>query len=287
MAPPHGGAAMAPGLTTRDGETQGMYAFKYHRPSSVDEAVALLTSEDVKILAGGQTLIPTLKQRLAMPETLVDLGGIQALKGIRRDGDALVIGATTTHAEVAASTEVCAAIPALADLAGRIGDVQVRNRGTLGGSVANADPAADYPAAVVGLGATVHTSKRTIAGDDFFTALFETALDEAELITAISFPVPEGAAYEKFAHPASGYAVVGVMVARIGDGVRVGVTGAGPSAFRAEAIERALAASFTPDAAGRVTMPADGLNDDIHASADYRAALIPVLAARAVAACTG
>jgi carbon-monoxide dehydrogenase medium subunit len=264
-----------------------MYAFEYHRPSSVDEAVALLANEDVKALAGGQTLIPTLKQRLAMPEALVDLGRIESLKGIRKEGDAVVIGAGTTHAEVAASDVVRGAIPALADLAGRIGDPQVRNRGTLGGSVANADPAADYPAAVVGLGATVHTNKRTIAGDAFFTALFETALEESELITAVSFPIPQAAAYAKFAHPASGYAVVGVMVARTGDGVRVGVTGAGPSAFRATAIEQALSGSFTAEAAKGVAMLAAGLNGDIHASADYRAALISVLAGRAVAACGG
>ena len=264
-----------------------MYAFEYHRPSSLDEAIALLAGEDVTALAGGQTLIPTLKQRLAMPEALVDLGRIEALKGIRQEGDALVIGAGTTHAEVAASDTVRRAIPALADLAGRIGDPQVRNRGTLGGSVANADPAADYPAAVVGLGATIQTNRRTIPGDQFFTALFETALEDGELITAVSFPIPQAAAYAKFAHPASGYAVVGVMVARTGGGVRVGVTGAGPFAFRAETIEQALAAGFTADAAKGVVMPADGLNEDIHASADYRAALVSVLAGRAVAACGG
>jgi len=262
-----------------------MYAFEYHRPSSLDEAVALLTSDDIKPLAGGQTLIPTLKQRLAMPEALVDLGRIAALKGIRREGDAIVIGAGTTHAEVAASDVVRGAIPALADLAGRIGDVQVRNRGTLGGSVANADPAADYPAAVVGLGATIHTNTRTIAGDDFFIDLFTTALEDTELITAVSFPIPETAAYQKVAQPASGYAVVGVMVAKTTGGIRVGVTGAGGHAFRATAIEAALAGSFTPEAAKGVTMPADGLNSDIHASTEYRAALISVLASRAVAAC--
>jgi len=262
-----------------------MYAFEYHRPSSLDEAVALLTDEDIKPLAGGQTLIPTLKQRLAMPEALVDLGCIAALKGIRREGGAIVIGAGATHAEVAASDVVRGAIPALADLAGRIGDVQVRNRGTLGGSVANADPAADYPAAVVGLGATIHTNRRTIAGDDVFVELFTTALEENELITAVSFPIPEAAAYAKVAQPASGYAVVGVMVAKIGGGVRVGVTGAGGFAFRATAIEAALAGAFTPETAKGVTMSADGLNSDIHASAEYRAALISVLASRAVAAC--
>ncbi|MQX37054.1 FAD binding domain-containing protein [Roseospira navarrensis] len=264
-----------------------MYAFEYHRPSSLDEAVALLTSEDIKPLAGGQTLIPTLKQRLAMPEALVDLGRIEALKGIRKEGDAIVIGAGTTHAEVAASEVVRGAIPALARLAGLIGDPQVRNRGTIGGSIANADPAADYPAAVVGLGATIHTNTRTIAGDDYFQDLFTTALDENELITAVSFPIPQAAAYEKVANPASGYAVVGVMVAKTAGGVRVGVTGAGPCAFRATAIEDALARSFTPEAAKGVAMPADGMNSDIHASAAYRAALISVLASRAVAACGG
>ncbi|WP_299440333.1 xanthine dehydrogenase family protein subunit M [uncultured Rhodospira sp.] len=261
-----------------------MYAFEYHRPASLDEAAALLTSDEIKLLAGGQTLIPTLKQRLAMPEALVDLGRIEALKGIRREGQAIFIGAGTTHAEVVASDVIKQAIPALTYLVSRVGDAQVRNRGTIGGSIANADPAADYPAAVVGLGATIHTNRRTIAGDDYFQDLFTTALEEGEIITAISFPIPQAAAYEKCANPASGYAVVGVMVARTGDGVRVGVTGAGPCAFRATAIEQALAGSFTPDAAKAVTMPVDRLNDDMHASADYRAALISVLAARAVAA---
>ncbi|KAA5604953.1 xanthine dehydrogenase family protein subunit M [Roseospira marina] len=261
-----------------------MYAFEYHRPSSLDEAVALLTSDDIKLLAGGQTLIPTLKQRLAMPDALVDLGRIEALKGIRTEGDSIVIGARTTHAEVAASEEVRAAIPALARLAGLIGDPQVRNRGTIGGSVANADPAADYPAAVVGLGATIHTNQRTIPGDSFFEDLFTTALDDNELITAVAFPIPQAAAYEKFANPASGYAVVGVMVAKTAGGPRVGVTGAGPCAFRAPALEEALAGAFTPEAAKGVSMPATGLNADIHASAEYRAALISVLASRAVAA---
>ncbi|MBB4287455.1 FAD binding domain-containing protein [Roseospira goensis] len=262
-----------------------MYEFAYHRPATVAEAVALIADEDVLPLAGGQTLIPTLKQRLAMPAALVDLGGLAELRGLRRDGDALVIGAATTHAEIAASDLVRQTVPALAALAQRIGDPQVRNRGTLGGSIANADPAADYPAAVVGLGASVHTDRRTIDGDAVFIDLFTTALEPGELITAVSVPVPRAAAYEKAAQPASGYAVVGVLVARTAAGVRVGVTGAGPCAFRATALERALDAAFTPEAARAVTIPADGLNDDLHASAAYRAALIPVLAARAVAAC--
>jgi len=264
-----------------------MYAFDYHRPSSIEEAVALLAGEDIQALAGGQTLIPTLKQRLAMPEALVDLGGIGALKGIRKDGDTLVIGAGTCHADVAASPEVREAIPALADLAARIGDTQVRNRGTIGGSVANADPAADYPAAVVGLDATIRTNTREIAADDFFQDLFTTALEPGELITQIAFPIPQAAAYAKMAQPASGYAIVGVMVARTSEGVRVGVTGAAPYALRATALEVALAADFSPAAAEAVHFPAKGLNSDLHATAEYRAALITTLAARAVAAMGG
>jgi carbon-monoxide dehydrogenase medium subunit len=264
-----------------------MYPFAYHRPSSIEEAVALLADPEAKALSGGQTLIPVLKQRLAMPEALVDLSRIEALKGIRRDGDAVVIGAFTTHADVAASPLVREALPALADLAGLIGDPQVRNRGTLGGSVANADPSADYPAAVLGLGATVHTDRRAVAADDYFLDLFTTALEGGELVTAVSFPVAEVAAYRSVRNPASGYAVAGVFVARVGQGVRVAVTGAGPCAFRATALEQALAASFTPEAARAVSWPEDGLNEDLHASPAYRAALIPVLAARAVAACGG
>ncbi|SDE26145.1 FAD binding domain-containing protein [Rhodospira trueperi] len=264
-----------------------MYPFAYHRPSSIEEAVALLADPEAKALAGGQTLIPVLKQRLAMPEALVDLGRIESLKGIRREGDAVIIGAGTTHADVAASPLVREALPALADLAGLIGDPQVRNRGTLGGSVANADPSADYPAAVLGLGATVHTDRRAISADDYFLGLFTTALEGGELVTAVSFAVAEVAAYRSVRNPASGYAVAGVFVARVGQGVRVAVTGAGPSAFRATALEQALADSFTPEAARAVSWPEEGLNEDLHASPAYRAALIPVLAARAVAACCG
>lgn len=262
-----------------------MYNFAYHRPASVADAVtALGGADDGKVVAGGMTLIPTLKQRLAQPSDLVDLGGIGDLRGIKKDGNALVIGAMTTHAEVAASEVVKAAIPALAALAEGIGDPQVRNRGTIGGSIANNDPAADYPGAVLGLGATVHTNTRKIAADDFFTGMFETALEEGEIITAVSFPVPDKAAYVKFPNPASRYAIVGAFVAKIGGGVRVAVTGAGPCVFRATEMEKALSGSFSPDAIATATIAADDLNADIHASAEYRAHLVTVMAKRAVAA---
>ena len=241
----------------------------------------------VAVLAGGQTLIPTLKQRLANPSDVIDLGGIAGLGGVRREGDAIVVGAMTRHAEVASSAEVRNAIPALAALADGIGDPQVRNAGTIGGSIANADPAADYPAAVVGLGATVRTGRRTIAGDDFFTGLFETALEEGEIVLSVSFPVPRRAAYAKFPNPASRYAVVGVMVAETASGVRVAVTGAGSHAFRVGAMESALGASFTPEAIRDVAVSPDGLNEDIHASAEYRAHLVGVMARRAVTAAAG
>ncbi len=263
-----------------------MYDFTYHRAASLDQAKAAFESaEDARYMAGGMTLLPTLKQRLAQPSDVIDLAGVPDMAGIRRDGDAVVIKALTTHAAVAASAEVAGAIPALAQLASRIGDAQVRNRGTLGGSIANADPAADYPAAVLGLGATVRTTAREIAGDDFFTAMFETALEDGELITEVSFPVPEAACYMKFPNPASRYAIVGVMVARTAGGVRVAVTGAGPSAFRATTMEQALAANFSADALDGVAISADDLNADIHAGADYRAHLISVMAKRAVAGC--
>ena len=265
-----------------------MYNFNYRRVSSLDDAVkALGAAEDAKLLAGGMTLVPTMKQRLAAPSDLVDLNGIADLAGIAKEGDAVVIGALTRHAAVADSDVVKSAIPALADVAEGIGDPQVRNRGTLGGSVANADPAADYPAAVVGLNATVHTNKRSIAADDFFTGMFETALEEDEIITKVSFPVPEKAAYMKFPNPASRYAIVGVFVAKGGDGVRVAVTGAGGSVFRVAEMEQALAASFAPDAIADVAVPADELNSDIHASAEYRAHLVTVMAKRAVAKANG
>ena len=266
-----------------------MYAFQYHRPGSVSEAAALLAQlGDGKALAGGQTLIATMKQRLAQPSDLVDLGGIADLRGIKSEGDALVIGASTRHAEVAASAEVRQRIPALAHLANGIGDRQVRAVGTLGGSVANNDPAADYPAAVLGLGATVITTQRRIAADDFFTGLFETALKPGELITAISFPVPKSAGYAKFANPASRFALVGVFVSRAANGsVRLAVTGAGSGVFRVAEMEKALAAQFSPDAIAATRVSADGLNGDIHASPEYRAHLIGVMAGRAVAAALG
>lgn len=261
-----------------------MYAFKYSKVASVADATKALSSgSDAKLVAGGMTLLPTMKQRLAQPSDLIDLGGVAELAGIKKDGNALVIGAMTTHATVAASAEVKAAIPALAELAEGIGDPQVRNRGTIGGSVANADPAADYPAAVVGLGATIHTDKRKIAADEFFTDIFETALADDEMITAISFPVPEKAAYMKFPNPASRYAIVGVMAAKAADGVRVAVTGAGPKVFRVEAMEKALAGTWSADAISSIKVPESGLNTDIHAGADYRAHLVAVMAQRAVA----
>jgi aerobic carbon-monoxide dehydrogenase medium subunit len=262
-----------------------MYNFEYQRPQSLaDAAKAIAGKEEAKLLAGGMTLIPTLKQRLAKPSDLVDLSRIAELKGIRRDGSAVVIGAMTRHVEVATSDVVKGAIPALAHLAEGIGDPQVRNRGTIGGSLANNDPAADYPAAVLALNATVITNKRRIAADDFFKGMFETALAPDEIITAVSFPAPEKAAYVKFPNPASRYAVVGVMVARTGGGARVAVTGAGPVVFRQKEMEAALGKSWSADAVAAVTQSAAGLNSDIHASAEYRAHLVTVMAKRAVAA---
>lgn len=261
-----------------------MYAFEYHKPTSVADAASKLAgAEDAKFMAGGMTLIPTLKQRLASPSDVIDLSAIADLKGVKEDGDTMVVGAMTTHGELARSAEIKRRIPGLAHLAGMIGDPQVRNRGTLGGSIANNDPAADYPAALVALGATVITNSREIAAEDFFTGMFETALNDDELIIAIRFPVPEKSGYAKFRNPASRYAVVGVMVAETGDGVRVAVTGAGPSVFRVPAMESALSGNFGADALNGITVPADGLNADMHASAAYRAHLVTVMAKRAVA----
>jgi aerobic carbon-monoxide dehydrogenase medium subunit len=263
-----------------------MYEFEYHRPASLADAAKQLSgAAEGKLLAGGMTLLPTMKQRLARPSDLIDLGKIAELKGIKRDGNALVIGAMTRHAEVASSDVVKGAIPALAHLADGIGDAQVRNRGTIGGSIANNDPAADYPGAVVGLGATVRTNERTIAADDFFKGLFETALKPNEIVTAVSFPLAEKAAYSKFPNPASRYAIVGVFVAKTAGGVRVAVTGAGPSVFRVPEMEQALARSFSADAIKDIRVKADGLNSDIHASSEYRAHLVTVMARRAVQAC--
>jgi carbon-monoxide dehydrogenase medium subunit len=263
-----------------------MYEFEYARPTSVADAVALLKADaEAKPVSGGMTLLPTMKQRLAKPSKLVDLSGIAALKGIKIEGAKVTIGALTRHAEVKASKELEKAIPALVRMAEVIGDPAVRNRGTMGGSVANNDPTADYPAAVLGLGATVITDKRRIAADDFFKGMFTTALEDGELITAIEFPVPEKAGYMKFRNPASRYAMVGVFVAKGPAGVRVTVTGAGQGGvFRHKAMEAALAANWSPDAVAKVATPSADLNGDIHASPEYRAHLVGVMAKRAVAA---
>jgi carbon-monoxide dehydrogenase medium subunit len=261
-----------------------MYSFELKKADSVANAAALLAQSGGKPLAGGQSLVAAMKMRLAQPGTLVDLSGIAELKGIRREGDHIVIGAMTRHAEVAASKEVKAAIPALAALAEGIGDRQIRNMGTIGGALANNDPAACYPAAVLGLNATVHTNKRKIAADDFFKGMYETALAEGEIITAVGFPVPKKAAYVKFVQPASRFALVGVFVAQTTGGVRVAVTGAASSVFRAKPIEDALTKGFSAEAAKAVRMDASGLNNDLHGSPEYRAHLISVLASRAVTA---
>ncbi|MDX2224415.1 MAG: xanthine dehydrogenase family protein subunit M [Rhodospirillaceae bacterium] len=265
-----------------------MYEFDYARPASVaDAAKAHQAGDDASYLAGGMTLIPTLKQRLARPSQLVDLSAIAEMKGITVAGGALTVGAMTCHADVAASAEVRKHIPALAVLAAGIGDPQVRNRGTIGGSLANNDPSADYPAAVLGLGATIHTNARTIAADGFFKGLFETALNPGEIIVKVAFPIPKRAGYAKLPNPASRYAVVGVMVAETSTGVRVAVTGAGPGVFRATDFEAALAKSFSADAIKSLKAAVDGLNADMHATAEYRAHLIGVMARRAVAAALG
>jgi aerobic carbon-monoxide dehydrogenase medium subunit len=262
-----------------------MYAFEYHRPKTVAEAVSLLQgASDGKLLAGGHTLIPTLKQRLASPSDIIDLGAVAELKGIREEGGRLVIGALTTYSEAVESETVRRAIPALAQLASHIGDSQVRNRGTIGGSIANNDPASDYPAAVLGLNATVKTNKREIAADDFFLGMFETALADDEVIVSVSFPKPTKAGYMKFPNPASRYAIVGVMVAQTGGQTRVAVTGAAPCVFRLKDAEQALAANFAPSALDGLSVSAADLNSDIHASAEYRAHLIKVMAQRAVEA---
>jgi len=261
-----------------------MQAFDYHRPETLAAAASLRAgAADGAYLAGGMTLIPTLKQRLAQPSDLIDLGAIPGLDGISVAGDRVTIGAMTRHAAVAASPEVRRAIPALAFLASEIGDRQVRNRGTLGGSLANSDPAADYPAAVLGLGATIQTDRRPIAADDYFKDLFETALEPGELIRAVDFPIPRRAAYRKFPNPASRYATVGVFVADFGGAIRVGVTGAGPCAFRATTIEAALAGRLDPASVDGAAIDSSRFNADLHASAEYRANLVRVMARRAVA----
>ena len=265
-----------------------MYSLSYVKAKSVKEAVEFLArNPEAKLLAGGMTMIPTLKARLARPTHLVDIASLPELRRIEAKGGKLIIGAGTKHHEVATSAVVKKAIPALAGLAGEIGDPQVRNRGTIGGSLANNDPAADYPAAVLGLGATVVTTKRSIAADDYFQGLFATALEEGEVIVRIEFPVPKRAAYSKFPHPASGYAMAGVFIAQTAVGVRVAVTGAGPGVFRWKEAEAALAKNFKPAAIEGIKLDASGLNTDIHADREYRANLVRVMAARAVAKLSG
>ena len=262
-----------------------MYDFNYHRPRSLSDASALLEADkEPKLLAGGMSLLPTLKLRLARLDSLIDLGTIDGLRGITREGDELVVGAMTPHAVVAASDVVRKAIPALADLAESIGDPLVRNRGTLGGSMANADPAADYPCAIVGLGATVATNQRTINGDAFFTGLFETALKPREIITSVRFPIPEKAGHAKLRQPASRFAITGVFVSRRAGVVRVAVTGVAPSVFRFTQAEAALAKRFDPASLDGISLDSEGLNADIHASAIYRAHAACEITRRAVAA---
>lgn len=262
-----------------------MYDFNYHRPASLKDAKKILAgASDAKIVAGGMTLLPAMKFRLARPSDLIDLSELTELRGIRDAGDKMEVGAMTRHAEVAGSDVVRSRIPALAALAMGIGDPQVRNRGTLGGSVANSDPAADYPAAVLALDAVIRTDKREIPADRFFTGMFETALTTDEILTSVVFARPKRAAYAKFPNPASRYAVVGVMVAEFATGTRVAVTGAGPRAFRAAQLERALSADFSAAALDGLHFEADDLNSDLHASAEYRAHLVGVMARRAVAA---
>jgi len=265
-----------------------MYSFEYHRPASLAEALAKLGElDDARPLSGGMTLLPTMKQRLASPSDLIDIAGLPELAGIAREGSNLVIGAATRHFEVAASQVVAEAIPALSRLAGLIGDPHVRHRGTMGGSVANNDPNADYPAGCLGLGATIITSRREIAADDFFGSLFETALEPGELVVRISFPVPRRAGYMKFRNPASGYAMVGVFVAETSGGVRVAVTGAGAGVFRVPEMEQALSASFTAAALEEIAVDHGPLTNDLHGTPEYRAHLVGVMARQAVEAATG
>jgi len=262
-----------------------MYSVNYHRASSVADAVKLVKTGDARFLAGGMTLIPAMKTRLAAPSDLVDLGHIAELRGIKVSGKSVLIAAGTTHFEVANDEKLKKVCPAIAELAGMIGDPAVRYKGTIGGSIANNDPAADYPAALLALDATVVTNKRQIAADKFFKGLFETALKEGEIITAVTFTAPARAAYQKFRNPASRYAMAGVFVAKGKDGVRVAVTGAGDDGvFRSKEIEAALSKKFDASALEGVTVPSANLMADIHASAEYRANLVLVMAKRAVAA---
>lgn len=258
-----------------------MYPFDYQRPSRAADAVVACEG-DARFLAGGQSLVQAMKLRLSAPERLVDLSAVPGLSGVSVEGGHLVIGAMARHADVAAHPEVRRALPALAELAEGIGDPMVRGMGTLGGSIANADPAACYPAALLALDAVVRTDRRDIAAGDFFTGIYATALETAELVTEVRFPLPARAGYMKFKQPASRFALVGVFVSQAGDGVKVAVTGARASVYREPALESALAEHFSPQSARAVVLPADGLQSDLHASAAYRAAMIPVMAARAV-----
>ena len=263
-----------------------MHTFDYHRPATLKDAAVLLKKNDnARILGGGQSLIPTLKMRLAQTPALVDINTIEELRSIQLLGAVLTVGAGLRHSEVATAKDVLMGVPSLARVAAGIGDRQVRNMGTLGGSIANNDPAADYPAAILGLGATIHTNRRSIAADKFFTGLFETALKPGEIITSVEFPLPKRAAYVKFKNPASRFALVGVFVSDGGGHVRVAVTGAGNSGvLRAKDMEKKLAEKFAPEAIAKSKVAADKLNGDIHASAEYRSHLITVLAQRAVTA---
>ena len=263
-----------------------MYAFTYHRPTSVRQAVNMLAKDpEAKLLAGGHSLIPVMKLRLAKPSAIIDINHIEGLSGVEVTPRSVVIGAMTRHYEVAANEALKAAMPALAGVPGSIGDPHVRHRGTIGGSLANNDPNADYPAAVLGLGATIITSKRRIPADEFFKGLFETALEPDEIITKVSFPIARKSAYQKFKHPASGFALVGVFVSKRGSEIRVAATGAGSNGvFRVTAFEEALKKRFAPKSIEGITIPPDGMNTDIHASAEYRAHLVGVMARRALAA---
>ncbi|HEY0438935.1 MAG TPA: xanthine dehydrogenase family protein subunit M [Xanthobacteraceae bacterium] len=261
-----------------------MYAFNYHQPKTLQEATALLADSEAKLLAGGHSLVPVMKLRLASPGTIIDLSKIGGLAGVEVKGGKVTIGAMTRHKDVAGDKALLAAMPALAGVPDSIGDPHVRNRGTIGGSIANNDPNADYPASCMALGATIVTTKRRIGADDFFVGMFETALEPDEIITQIEFPVVKASGYEKFKHPASGFALVGVFVAKHADGVRVGVTGAGANGvFRVPAFEEALTKNFSPDALKGLSIPEEGLNSDIHAGAEYRAHLVGVMARRATA----
>jgi carbon-monoxide dehydrogenase medium subunit len=266
-----------------------MYAFTFHRPQTLRQAANMLAkNEEAKLLAGGHTLLPTMKLRLAGPPQIIDMALIEGLTGIEQSGRSLTIGAMTTHNDVNTSPEVQQAAPVIAKVAGMIGDPAVRHRGTIGGSVANNDPNADYPAACLGLGATIITNKRRIKADDFFTGMFSTALEPGEIITKISFPIPKKAAYQKFRNQASRFALVGVFVSKRGSEIRVAVTGAGANGvFRVKSFEEALKKRFSPKSLEGMSIPADGMNSDIHGSPEYRAHLVGVLARRAVAEAIG